>query len=120
MEIAAGGFFGSFIILLSFTPLLLCESSDFKASFSVVMVLDRFGFKRFSIFLSSVIDLLFINLFNWRSIDRGTLFYSVRFQMTQECYFQMLGIWDPISWFLFCSVFRCLAFFKKQILRVWK
>ncbi|CEG26740.1 sigma-E processing peptidase SpoIIGA [Bacillus sp. B-jedd] len=99
-RIAAGGFIGSLIILLYFTPAAIYSGHPLsKMAFSVLMVLASFGYKRLKFFLSALMALYFSTF-----LIGGTLMGAHYFLQSSSSLFKSFvssaspGFGDPISW----------------------
>ncbi|MEH7305937.1 sigma-E processing peptidase SpoIIGA [Neobacillus drentensis] len=99
-RLAAGGFIGSLIILLSFTPLNVYTSHPIsKFMFSILMVLTAFGYKRLTFFLKALMT-LYVSTFLIGGALMGTHYFI---QYDSELTTKVLlssakGFGDPISW----------------------
>ncbi|RDU38493.1 sigma-E processing peptidase SpoIIGA [Neobacillus piezotolerans] len=99
-RIAAGGFIGSLIILLHFTPLGFYSGHPLsKLLFSVLMVLSSFGFKGVKFFFSALAA-LYLSTF----LIGGALFGAHYFLQTggasSRAFLASIspGFGDPVSW----------------------
>jgi len=115
-RLLVGGFIGSLIILLSFTPLHSYANHPFvKLLFSVFMVLAVFGYKRFSFFTKSLMT-LYVTTF----LIGGALIgahYFVQFDdqiSTKVIMASVTGFGDPISWLFVLLGFPIAWHFSKK------
>jgi stage II sporulation protein GA (sporulation sigma-E factor processing peptidase) len=115
-RIFLGGFIGSLIILLSFSPLATIAGNPLlKICFSLLMILATFGFKRLRFFLKS---LLFLYLSTF--LTGGTLIgvhYLIKFdnQMQSDIFLASIkGFGDPISWIFVMIGFPIAWHFSKK------
>lgn len=99
-RIAAGGFIGSLIILLYFTPAAIYSGHPLsKMAFSILMVLVSFGYKRLKFFLSALMALYFSTF-----LIGGALMGTHYFLQSGSSLFKSFvssaspGYGDPISW----------------------
>lgn len=95
-----GGLIGSFIILLSITPINAYSGHPFtKLFFSFLMILTTFGYKRFRYFLSGVFTLYLVTF-----LAGGALIgvhYFIQFDLdlaSNVALGSIKGFGDPISW----------------------
>jgi stage II sporulation protein GA (sporulation sigma-E factor processing peptidase) len=99
-RIAVGGFIGSLIILLSFTPLNVYSSHPIsKLIFSILMVLIAFGYKRLSFFIKALMT-LYVSTFLIGGAIMGT-HYFIQYDslLTTKVFLtNVKGFGDPISW----------------------
>lgn len=99
-RIVAGGFIGSLIILLSFTPLNVYSSHPIsKLIFSIMMVLIAFGFKRLTFFIKALTT-FYVSTFLIGGAIMGTHYFI---QYDSVLTIKVLkssveGFGDPISW----------------------
>jgi stage II sporulation protein GA (sporulation sigma-E factor processing peptidase) len=99
-RLLAGGFIGSLIILLSFTPLNAYTSHPIsKLICSMLMVLSAFGFKRLTFFFKALMT-LYVSTF---LIGGGLMGAHYFIQSDSELSVRVLsssvkGFGDPISW----------------------
>jgi stage II sporulation protein GA (sporulation sigma-E factor processing peptidase) len=99
-RLLAGGFIGSLIILLSFTPLNAYTSHPIsKLICSMLMVLCTFGFKRFTFFFKALMT-LYVSTF---LIGGGLMGAHYFIQSDSELSVKVMsssvkGFGDPISW----------------------
>jgi stage II sporulation protein GA (sporulation sigma-E factor processing peptidase) len=115
-RLLAGGFVGSLIILLSFTPLHTYSNHPVaKLLFSVVMVLIAFGYKRLSYFIKALMT-LYVATF----LIGGTLIgvhYFVQYDSeltTKVLLTNAKGFGDPISWLFVLLGFPIAWHFSKK------
>jgi stage II sporulation protein GA (sporulation sigma-E factor processing peptidase) len=99
-RIFAGGFIGSLIILLSFTPVNAISGHPLsKLLFSIVMVLIAFGYKRLSFFIKALMT-LYVSTFLIGGALMGVHFFiqydpKLTVGVLKS---SVLGFGDPISW----------------------
>ena len=99
-RIFLGGFIGSLIVLLSFTPYAHISGHPLiKLSFSLIMVFTAFGFKRFRFFLGNLL-MLYFSTFLTGGILIGFHFFLKFDNNMQSSMFlaSVKGFGDPISW----------------------
>jgi len=99
-RLLAGGFIGSLIILLSFTPLNVYSSHPIsKLICSIVMVLIAFGYKRFAFFLKALMT-LYVSTFLIGGALMGAHYFIQYDPMltTKVLMSSVKGFGDPISW----------------------
>lgn len=99
-RLLAGGFIGSLIILLSFTPLNVYSSHPIsKLLCSVVMVLIAFGYKRLTFFLKALMT-LYVSTFLIGGALMGAHYFIQYDPMltTKVLMSSVKGFGDPISW----------------------
>lgn len=115
-RLLAGGFIGSLIILLSFTPLNAYSSHPLsKLFFSIVMVLAAFGYKRISFFIKGLMT-LYVSTF----LIGGALIgahYFIQFDSkltTKVLLSNVKGYGDPISWLFVLIGFPIAWHFSKK------
>jgi stage II sporulation protein GA (sporulation sigma-E factor processing peptidase) len=99
-RLLAGGFIGSLIILLSFTPLHDYTNHPIsKLLCSVLMVLMVFGFKRFSFFVKALMT-LYVSTFLLGGALIGT-HYFIQYNSewtVKALHASIYGFGDPITW----------------------
>jgi stage II sporulation protein GA (sporulation sigma-E factor processing peptidase) len=115
-RLIAGGMVGSFIILLSVTPLSVYAGHPFvKLLFSILMVLTVFGYKRFKYFISGLLCFYFITF-----LVGGTLIgvhYFIQFDMNLSSSLfvaSIKGFGDPVSWLFVIIGFPLAWHFSKS------
>jgi stage II sporulation protein GA (sporulation sigma-E factor processing peptidase) len=99
-RLLAGGFMGSMIILLSFTPLNVYTGHPISKLFcSVLMVLIAFGFKRFTYFFKALMT-LYVSTFLIGGAIMGAHYFiqSDLVLSTKVLMSSVKGFGDPISW----------------------
>ncbi|RIW36329.1 sigma-E processing peptidase SpoIIGA [Bacillus salacetis] len=99
-RIFSGGFIGSLIVLLSFTPYAHISGHPLaKLSFSIIMVLAAFGFKRFRFFIGNLL-MLYFSTFLTGGILIGVHYFLSFDNNLQSSMFlaSVKGFGDPISW----------------------
>ncbi|WP_040204873.1 sigma-E processing peptidase SpoIIGA [Neobacillus jeddahensis] len=95
-RLLAGGFMGSLIILLSFTPLNVYSNHPIsKLLCSIFMVLIVFGFKRFTFFLKALMTLYVATFLIGGAIMGAHFFIQYDSELTLTA---LRGFGDPISW----------------------
>jgi stage II sporulation protein GA (sporulation sigma-E factor processing peptidase) len=99
-RILAGGFVGSLIILLSFTPLNVYSSHPIsKLMFSILMVLITFGFKRFNFFIKALFTLYVSTFLIGGALMGAHYFIQYDSELTTKVLTSSVkGFGDPISW----------------------
>jgi stage II sporulation protein GA (sporulation sigma-E factor processing peptidase) len=99
-KILAGGFIGSLIILLSFTPLNVYSSHPIsKLIFSILMVLITFGFKRFTFFIKALLTLYVSTFLIGGALMGAHYFIQYDSELTTKVLMSSVkGFGDPISW----------------------
>ncbi|WML31888.1 sigma-E processing peptidase SpoIIGA [Neobacillus sp. OS1-32] len=97
---ALGGFTGSLIILLSFTPLNVYSSHPIaKLLCSLIMVLLTFGYKRFSFFIKALMTLYVSTFLIGGSLIGVHYFLQYDAELTEQVLLSSVkGFGDPISW----------------------
>ncbi|RHW36490.1 sigma-E processing peptidase SpoIIGA [Neobacillus notoginsengisoli] len=99
-RIAAGGFIGSLIILLYFTPAAIYSGHPLsKMGFSVLMVLASFGYKRLRFFLSALMALYFSTFLIGGAL-MGTHYFFQSGSGAVQAFLSSAseGFGDPVSW----------------------
>ncbi|MED1469615.1 sigma-E processing peptidase SpoIIGA [Bacillus salipaludis] len=112
-RLLSGGFIGSLIILLSFTPIHAFSNHPItKLSFSVLMILATFGYKRLVYFIKALMT-LYVSTF----LIGGALIGAHYFLQTESILLAGLkGFGDPISWlFVFIGFPIAWHFSKKNV-----
>ncbi|QCJ41978.1 sigma-E processing peptidase SpoIIGA [Bacillus sp. S3] len=96
----AGGFIGSLIILLSFTPLNVYSSHPIAKLFcSIVMVLITFGYKRLAFFLKALMTLYVSTFLIGGALMGAHYFIQYDPELTAKVLMSSVkGFGDPISW----------------------
>ena len=99
-RLLAGGFIGSLIILLSFTPLNVYSSHPIsKLICSIVMVLIAFGYKRFAFFLKALMTLYVSTFLIGGALMGAHYFIQYNPMLTTKILMSSVkGFGDPISW----------------------
>jgi stage II sporulation protein GA (sporulation sigma-E factor processing peptidase) len=99
-RILAGGFIGSMIILLSFTPLNVYSSHPIsKLMFSILMVLITFGFKRLTFFIKALFTLYVSTFLIGGALMGAHFFIQYDSELTTKVLMSSVkGFGDPISW----------------------
>ncbi|WP_053366116.1 sigma-E processing peptidase SpoIIGA [Bacillus sp. FJAT-27245] len=99
-KIAAGGFIGSLIILLHFTPLGTYAGHPLsKLLFSILMVLAAFGYKGMRFFLSSLAA-LYLSTFLVGGAMMGAHYFLQTGGAASKAFLSSIseGFGDPVSW----------------------
>ncbi|MED3562103.1 sigma-E processing peptidase SpoIIGA [Bacillus xiapuensis] len=112
-RLLSGGFIGSLIILLSFTPVKEYSNHPItKLLFSVFMILVTFGYKRLVFFIKALMT-LYVSTF----LIGGALIGAHYFLQTNSLLLAGLkGFGDPISWmFVFIGFPIAWHFSKKNV-----
>lgn len=115
-RVAAGGFIGSTIVLLMFTPVSpLVEHPAGKMAFSVVIVLTAFGFKRFRYFFQNLFAFYFATfLVGGGMIGVHSLLQTKSIVQHGVMVTSQTGFGDPISWIFVVIGFPAVWFFSKK------
>lgn len=115
-RLLAGGFIGSLIILLSFTPITVYSSHPLSKLFcSILMVLMTFGYKRWRYFIKGLMT-LYVSTF----LIGGALIgahYFIQFDSgltTKVLMSSVRGFGDPISWVFVLIGFPIAWHFSKK------
>lgn len=114
-RLLCGGFIGSFIILLSITPIHAYSSHSLsKLLFSVLMVWVTFGYKRFRYFAKSLMTLYFVTFLLGGSIMGAHYFLNFDIHLSAEvAYTSLQGFGDPVSWLFVLIGFPVAWHFSK-------
>ncbi|MES5056530.1 sigma-E processing peptidase SpoIIGA [Bacillus velezensis] len=115
-RVAAGGFIGSAIVLLMFTPVSpFVEHPAGKMAFSVVIVLTAFGFKRFRYFFQNLFAFYFATfLVGGGMIGVHSLLQTESIVQQGVMVTSQTGFGDPISWMFVVIGFPAIWFFSKK------
>jgi stage II sporulation protein GA (sporulation sigma-E factor processing peptidase) len=115
-RIIAGGFIGSLIILLSFTPVHAYSNHPIsKLLFSVVMVLVVFGYKRLSFFIKALMTLYVTTFLIGGALIGAHYFVQFDSEMsTKVMIASVTGFGDPISWLFVLLGFPIAWHFSKR------
>lgn len=99
-RLLAGGFIGSLIILLSFTPLHAYSNHPLsKLLCSVLMVLMTFGYKRWRYFIKGLMTLYVSTFLIGGALIGAHYFIQFDSQLTTKVLLSSVkGFGDPISW----------------------
>jgi len=99
-RLAAGGFIGSLIILLSFTPLNVYTSHPIsKFLCSILMVLITFGYKRMTFFFKALMTLYVSTFLIGGALMGAHYFIQYDSELTTKVLVSSTkGFGDPISW----------------------
>lgn len=115
-RIIAGGFIGSLIILLSFTPLHTYSNHPIsKLLFSVAMVLVVFGYKRLSFFIKALMTLYVTTFLIGGALIGAHYFVQFDSEMSMKVMIaSVTGFGDPISWLFVLLGFPVAWHFSKR------
>ncbi|PAE26931.1 sigma-E processing peptidase SpoIIGA [Bacillus sp. 7894-2] len=115
-KIFAGGFIGSIIILLAFTPFQEYSGHPFtKLLFSIVMVLVVFGFKRLRYFVKALMTFYFATFLVGGSLIGIHYFINFDFKLSSSVMMASIkGFGDPISWLFVVIGFPLAWHFSKR------
>ncbi|GHH96476.1 sigma-E processing peptidase SpoIIGA [Neobacillus kokaensis] len=99
-RLAAGGFTGSLIILLSFTPLNVYSNHPIAKLFcSFMMVLVTFGYKRLSFFMKALFTLYVSTFLIGGALIGAHYFSQYDAKLSEQLLLSSVkGLGDPISW----------------------
>lgn len=99
-RIFVGGFIGSLIILLSFTPINAISGHPLsKLLFSIIMVLIAFGYKRLSFFTKALMTFYVATFLIGGALMGVHFFVQYDPKLTMEVLrSSVMGFGDPISW----------------------
>ena len=111
-----GGLIGSFIILLSITPLNAYSSHPIiKLLFSVLMIISVFGYKRFKYFFSNLMVFYLITFLVGGSIIGIHYFLQFDMHLSSSVFLaNVKGFGDPISWLFIVIGFPLAWHFTKK------
>lgn len=115
-RVFAGGFIGSLIILLSFSPFAsIAGNPIIKLVFSFFMILMTFGFKRFRFFFKALLFLYLATFLTGGSLIGIHYFIKFDNQLTSEVLLASVkGFGDPISWLFVMLGFPIVWYFSKS------
>ncbi|MEH7255654.1 sigma-E processing peptidase SpoIIGA [Neobacillus niacini] len=115
-RLIAGGFIGSLIILLSFTPLHTYSNHPLsKLLFSIVMVLIAFGYKRLSFFIKALMTLYVTTFLIGGALIGAHYFIQFDAEMSTKVMISTVtGFGDPISWLFVLLGFPIAWHFSKR------
>lgn len=115
-RIFAGGLIGSFIVLLSFTPLNVYSSHPVsKLLCSILMVLTSFGFKRWRYFVNGLLALYFSTFLIGGALIGIHYFIQYDRKMTENILLSSVkGFGDPVSWIFILVGFPIAWHFSKK------
>lgn len=115
-RLVVGGFIGSLIILLSITPFHAYSGHTLiKLTFSIMMVLVTFGYKRFRYFVTSLATLYFVTFLLGGSIIGIHYFLNFEPQLSSAMMLSSVkGYGDPISWLFVILGFPIAWHFSKS------
>lgn len=115
-RILAGGFIGSLIIILSFTPLNVYTGHPIsKLICSIFMVIVAFGYKRLKFFLKALMT-LYVSTFLIGGALTGT-HYFIQYDSeltTRVLMSSVKGFGDPVSWLFVLVGFPIAWHFSKK------
>ncbi|MBM4764013.1 sigma-E processing peptidase SpoIIGA [Bacillus sp. B15-48] len=116
-RIFLGGLIGSSLILLAFTPMNYTGHPLTKLTFSVLMVLVVFGFKRFRFFLKCLMLFYMMTFLIGGALVGAHYFIQFDLDMSASVALaNMKGFGDPISWLFVLLGFPLAWHFSKQSL----
>ncbi|MEH7106850.1 sigma-E processing peptidase SpoIIGA [Bacillus sp. JJ1764] len=100
LRLLAGGFIGSLIILLSFTPINVYSGHPIsKLLFSLVMVYIVFGYKRLSFFIKALMTFYLATFLIGGALMGVHYFIQYDPTLTAEVLkSSVMGLGDPVSW----------------------
>lgn len=115
-RILLGGFIGSLIILLAFTPLTTYTSHPIsKLVFSIIMVMVSFGYKRFRFFITGLMAFYFTTFLIGGSLIGTHYFIQFDIELTSSVFLTSVkGFGDPISWLFVLLGFPIAWQFSKK------
>jgi stage II sporulation protein GA (sporulation sigma-E factor processing peptidase) len=115
-RVLCGGLIGSIIILLAVTPYHIYTSHPIsKLSFSCVMVLTVFGFKRLRYYLSGLMTFYFVTFLIGGVLIGSHYFVQFDFQLSSSVMLASVkGFGDPISWLFVLLGFPIAWHFSKK------
>ncbi|MBM7692353.1 stage II sporulation protein GA (sporulation sigma-E factor processing peptidase) [Peribacillus deserti] len=116
VRIGAGGFIGSIIIILNFTPLYAwAEHPLTKLIFSIAMTLAAFGYRRLKYFVKGLMALYLITfLLGGTMLGVHYLFQSNITSVQTKVTYLMNGFGDPVSWLFVIIGFPVSWIFSKR------
>lgn len=115
-RILAGGFIGSIIILLVFTPFNEYSGHPFtKLLFSIAMVIAVFGFKRLRYFVKGLMTFYFATFLVGGALIGIHYFINFDFKLSSSVMLASVkGFGDPISWLFVLLGFPLAWHFSKK------
>ncbi|MDR6124266.1 stage II sporulation protein GA (sporulation sigma-E factor processing peptidase) [Bacillus sp. SLBN-46] len=115
-RILAGGFIGSLIILLAFTPLNVYSGHPIsKLICSVFMVLIAFGYKRMKFFLKALMTLYVSTFLIGGALTGAHYFIQYDSELTTKVLMSSVkGFGDPVSWLFVLIGFPIAWHFSKK------
>ncbi|MGG1678798.1 sigma-E processing peptidase SpoIIGA [Neobacillus sp. NRS-1170] len=115
-RLLAGGFIGSLIILLAFTPLNVYSNHPIAKLFcSVMMVLAAFGYKRLSYFLKALMTLYVATFLIGGALLGAHYFIQYDPELTTKVLMSgVKGFGDPVSWLFVLIGFPVAWHFSKK------
>lgn len=115
-RILAGGFIGSLIILLAFTPVNDYSNHPIsKLLFSMMMVLITFGYKRLSFFIKALMTLYITTFLIGGALIGVHYFIQYDSELTISVFNSMTkGFGDPVSWLFVLIGFPIAWHFSKK------
>ncbi|WP_257967939.1 sigma-E processing peptidase SpoIIGA [Peribacillus deserti] len=116
IRIGAGGFIGSIIIILNFTPLYAwADHPVTKLLFSIAMTLAAFGYRRLKYFIKGLMALYLLTfLVGGTMLGVHFLFQSNMTSMQTKVTYLMNGFGDPVSWLFVIVGFPVAWMFSKR------
>lgn len=99
-RVLAGGFIGSLIVILSFTPLHAMSNHPItKLLFSIIMILITFGFYRLRFFVKSLLTLYLATFLIGGALIGCHYFIQSDLNLSSAVFLASVkGFGDPISW----------------------
>lgn len=115
-RLLAGGFIGSLIILLSFTPFYAYSSHPISKLFcSILMVLATFGYKRWRYFIKGLMTLYVSTFLIGGALIGAHYFIQFDSELTTKVLLSGIrGFGDPISWVFVLIGFPIAWHFSKK------
>lgn len=115
-RLLAGGFVGSFIIILTFSPLSSIAGHPISKLFcSVLMVLTVFGYKRFRFFIKGLMTLYLSTFLLGGAIVGSHYFIQYDPELTTRVLLSSVqGFGDPLSWMFVLIGFPIAWHFSKS------
>lgn len=115
-RIFAGGFIGSLIILLAFTPVNDYSNHPIsKLLFSMMMVLISFGYRRLSFFIKALMTLYAATFLIGGALIGAHYFIQYDSELTASVFSSMTkGFGDPVSWLFVLIGFPIAWYFSKK------
>ncbi|MGG3466586.1 sigma-E processing peptidase SpoIIGA [Neobacillus pocheonensis] len=115
-RLLAGGFIGSLIILLAFTPLNVYSNHPIAKLFcSIMMVLAAFGYKRLSYFIKALMTLYLATFLIGGALLGTHYFIQYDVELTTKVLMSSIkGFGDPVSWLFVLIGFPIAWHFSKK------